>query len=177
MVLSPEAMGQIMDKRHLTIAALTSTAFAPFGDVIETEGHEHYSINAGTAQRYSDLAKVDVGAVGGRPLISICRAQPIALPFRLRLMERHPLSSQAFIPLSSAPFLIVVAPLGDTVPSDAIRAFRSNGAQGINYRAGTWHHPLLALDRVADFLIVDRGGGGLNCDEIPIDDRGIVIDS
>ena len=159
----------------ISIAPLTAGGFAAYGDVIETEGRDHYPINAGMAERYSGLAKVDVAAAGGRPLISLCRARPITLPLSLRLMERHPLSSQAFIPLSRSPFLIVVAPAGETLRSEDIRAFRSNGRQGINYRAGTWHHPLLALDETTEFLIVDRGGDGRNCDEIPIDDRGIVV--
>jgi ureidoglycolate lyase len=159
---------------RLTAAPLTAAAFAPFGDVIETEGRAHFPINAGTAQRYNDLAQVDVSAAGGRPLISILRAEPVALPLRLRLMERHPLSSQAFIPLSSTPFLVVVAPPG-TLGIETIRAFLSNGRQGINYRTGTWHHPLLALDRTSEFLIVDRGDEGGNYDEIPLEERDIVV--
>jgi ureidoglycolate lyase len=154
---------------------LTAAAFAPYGDVIETAGRDHYPINAGMAERYSDLANIDVAAEGGRPLISLCQAKPVRLPVALRLMERHPLSSQAFMPLSSAPFLIVVAPAGPSPLSENIRAFISNGHQGVNYRAGTWHHPLLALDQATDFLIVDRGGDGTNCDEISIAERGIVI--
>jgi ureidoglycolate lyase len=159
----------------IPIASLTAAGFTAFGDVIESEGREHYPINAGMAERYSDLARVDVTASGGRPLISLCRAQPVNLPLRLRLMERHPLSSQAFVPLSRTPFLVVVAPAGEELRSEDIRAFRSNGHQGVNYRAGTWHHPLLALDEVTEFLIVDRGGKGANCEEISLADRAIVI--
>ena len=159
---------------RLSAAPLTSMAFAPFGDVIEAEGRSHYPINAGTAQRYNDLAKVEVTAAGGRPLISLLRAEPVALPVRLRLMERHPLSSQAFIPLSSTPFLVVVAPPGP-LDIEGIRAFLSNGRQGINYRAGSWHHPLLALERTSEFVIVDRGGEGDNCDEISLEEREIVV--
>ena len=166
-----------MAMTNLSIAPLSAKGFAAYGDVIETEGRDHYPINAGMAERYSDLAKVDVAVGGGRPLISLCRAQPVSLPLRLRLMERHPLSSQAFVPLSRSPFLIVVAPAGDSLRSEDIRAFRSNGRQGINYRAGTWHHPLLALNDITEFLIVDRGGGGDNCEEIPIEDRAIVVTS
>lgn len=164
-----------MALQRLIIEPLTAAAFAPFGDVIETEGRAHYPINAGTAQRFNDLARVDVAVDGGRPLISLCRAEPIALPFRLRLMERHPLSSQAFIPMSPTPFLVVVAPAGAPPCAEDIGAFRSSGRQGINYAAGTWHHPLLALERVSDFLIVDRGGEGENCDEIEIGTLAIVI--
>jgi ureidoglycolate lyase len=164
-----------MSLRPLAIEPLTREGFAPFGDVIESEGRPHHPINAGTAQRCDDLAKVDVAESGGRAQISLCRAEPVALPLRLRLMERHPLASQAFIPLSATPFLIVVAPPTETLDLAAIRAFRSNGRQGINYRRGTWHHPLLALERVSDFVIVDRSGAGANCDEIPIAERGIVL--
>ena len=159
----------------LAIEPLTREGFAPFGDVIESEGRPHHPINDGTAQRYDDLAKLDVAEFGGRGQISICRAEPVTLPLRLRLMERHPLASQAFIPLSATPFLIVVAPPTESLDLAAIRAFRSNGRQGINYRRGTWHHPLLALERVSDFVIVDRSGAGANCDEIPIAERGIVL--
>jgi ureidoglycolate lyase len=161
--------------RKLAVEPLTRTAFAPFGDVIESEGRAHYPINAGTAERYHDLATVDVAASGGRPLISLCRAHPVGLPLTLRLMERHPLSSQAFIPLSGTPFLVVVAPAGE-LRLESLRAFRSNGRQGVNYHPGTWHHPLIALERVSDFLIVDRSGEGENCDEVPIAGRGIVIE-
>jgi ureidoglycolate lyase len=160
--------------RHLAIVPLTREGFAPFGDVIESEGRPHRPINAGTARRYDDLAGVDIADSGGRAQISLCRAEPVDLPFRLRLMERHPLSSQAFVPLSPTPFLIVVAPPAGTLDPAAIRAFRSNGRQGVNYRRGTWHHPLLALECVSDFLIVDRRGGG-NCEEIPIAEQGILL--
>ena len=163
-----------MTERHLEILPLTGEGFAPFGEVVESEGRAQRPINAGTALRFDDLAMVDVATAGGRPLISLCRAQPIPLPLQLRLMERHPLSSQAFIPLSSTPFLVVVAPAGE-LDLGRLRAFRSNGRQGINYRRGTWHHPLLALERVSEFLIVDRGGEGANCDEVPIVDQGILI--
>ena len=166
-----------MTETRLPIALLTRAAFAPFGDVIESEGRDHYPINAGMAQRYHDLAEVDVMAGGGRPLISLLKAKPVALPLLLRLMERHPLSSQAFIPLSAVPFLIVVAPASRTLGLARLKAFRSNGRQGINYRRGTWHHPLLALDSVSDFLIVDRGGEGDNCDEIDISDWNIFVES
>ena len=80
------------------------------------------------------------------------------------MMERHPLGSQAFVPLSDAPYLIVVAPAGDLDPAK-LRAFSTRGWQGVNYARGVWHHPLLALERVSDFLVVDRGGEGPNCDE------------
>ena len=96
----------------LPVEPLTRAAFAPFGDVIETAGARHYPINEGTTERFHDLARVDVAAEGGRPLINIFRTLPAPLPIRLRMMERHPLGSQAFVPLDGADFLVVVAPPG-----------------------------------------------------------------
>lgn len=81
------------------------------------------------------------------------------------MMERHPLGSQAFIPLDDRPYLVVVAPAGD-LDESKIRAFVTRGWQGVNYAKGVWHHPLLALGKVSDYIVVDRGGGeGHNLNE------------
>lgn len=143
---------------------LTQEAFAPFGDVIETEGARSFLINDGMCERFDDLAAVDVLEAGGRPLISIFRCKPWPLPLTVRLLERHPLSSQAFIPLSADPFLVVVAPPGEAVAPEQVRAFVTNGRQGVNYHRGVWHHPLVAMGKEADFLIVDRGAQDEDCD-------------
>jgi ureidoglycolate lyase len=150
--------------RELLIEPLTRAAFAPFGDVIELEGARQIPINLGTTMRYHDLAHIDVAEGGGRPLLNVFRGEPRALPFEVRMLERHPLGSQAFVPLTDAPYLIVVAPQGELVPA-SMRAFVSRGWQGVNYAKGVWHHPLIALDRVSDFVVIDRGGEGHNCDE------------
>jgi ureidoglycolate lyase len=150
--------------KTLTLEPLTREAFAPFGDVIELEGARQIPINLGTTMRYHDLAHIDVAEGGGRPLLNVFRGEPRALPFEVRMLERHPLGSQAFVPLTDAPYLIVVAPQGELVPA-LMRAFVSRGWQGVNYAKGVWHHPLIALDRVSDFVVIDRGGEGHNCDE------------
>ena len=151
----------------LQMERLTREAFAPFGDVIELDGARHFPINGGTTERYHDLAQVDVGEQGGRPLINLFRAQPRALPVEINMMERHPLGSQAFLPLSELSYLIVVAPAGEFDPAH-MRGFWTEGWQGVNYAKGVWHHPLLALERVSDFVVVDRGGEQPNCDEIAL---------
>ena len=126
-------------------AALTAEAFAPFGDVIEIPDRQPRWINDGTCERFDDVAQPDVLAAGGHPMISIFRAAARPLPFQVKVLERHPLSSQAFIPLDGLPFLVVVAGAGDAALSSRIRAYRSSGTQGVNYRRNTWHHALLAL--------------------------------
>ena len=154
--------------RHITIEPLTSAAFAPFGQVIETSGAQHYPINNGMTERYHDLARVELGGVHPRPLISIFHGQPYALPLTLKLVERHPLGSQAFMPLQGRPFLVAVAPPGDFDPAK-VRIFRAAATQGVNYARGTWHHFLLAVEAESDFLVIDREGGpGENLDEVEL---------
>lgn len=150
--------------KTLPIEPLTRAAFEPFGDVIELEGARQIPINLGTTTRYHDLARVDVADEGGRPLVNLFRGQPRALPFEVTMLERHPLGSQAFVPLTDKPYIVVVAPAGSLAP-EAVRAFVTRGWQGVNYAKGVWHHPLIALDVVSDFIVVDRGGEGPNCDE------------
>jgi ureidoglycolate lyase len=150
--------------KPLVIEPLTRAAFAPFGDVIELEGARQIPINLGTTMRYHDLAHIDVADAGGRPLVNLFRGEPRRLPFEVTMLERHPLGSQAFIPLSERSYLVVVAPAG-VLDADKIRAFVTRGWQGVNYAKGVWHHPLIALDVRSDFIVVDRGGDGHNCDE------------
>ena len=151
----------------LTPEPLTRALFAPFGEVIETEASPHFTINAGLAERYHDLARLDLAAEGGRALVSIIRGQPRPSPLRLTVMERHPLSSQAFFPLHDRDWLIVVASGPEPCRPQALRAFRAGGRQGVNYARGTWHHPLIVLSPDHEFLVIDRGGEGANLEEVP----------
>ncbi len=148
----------------LPVEPLTRAAFAPFGDVIELEGARQIPINLGTTTRFHDLARIDVADGGGRPLVSLFRGQPRLLPFEVTMLERHPLGSQAFVPLTDKPYLVVAAPAGP-LASDGVRAFVTRGWQGVNYAKGVWHHPLIALGEISDFIVIDRGGEGPNCDE------------
>jgi len=147
---------------------LTARAFAPFGEVIQCEGAQHFPINADTTERFHDLARIEPGA-DGRVIVSIFRAQPRDFPFSIAMLERHPLGSQAFMPLQGRPYLVVVAesnPL--TAEPGALHAFVARGDQGVNYSPGVWHHPLIAVGEVSDFLVIDRQGDGLNCDEFAL---------
>jgi ureidoglycolate lyase len=153
--------------RTLTVEPLTRDAFAPFGDVVSIDGARHFPINGGTTERFHDLATIDVTEAGGRTLVNVFRGQPRTLPFEVAMMERHPLGSQAFIPLGNARYLVVVAPAGP-FDEQRMRAFAVDGCVGVNYARGVWHHPLIALDAVSDFLVIDRGGTQPNCDEVEL---------
>lgn len=153
---------------------LTQEAFAPFGDVIAaSDSAKHYTINAGNTERYHDLAKVEVGP-DGKAILSIFRGQARQLPFVVTMMERHPKASQAFVPLSGKPYLVVVADRASAPTAADLRLFFARADQGVNYAPGVWHHPLLALEITSDFLVVDRSGPGPNCDEITLPEPAII---
>jgi ureidoglycolate lyase len=153
----------------ILVERLTRESFADFGDVIATGGAAHFTINDGTAERYDDLAKVDVASEGGRPRVSIFIAQPRPRPIAIRMLERHPLGSQAFMPLDGRDYVVVVAPAGTIVRSAEVRAFRADGSQGVNFRRGVWHHPLLVLAAGSRFLVIDRAGPDANLEEVQLD--------
>lgn len=146
--------------------ALSAENFAPFGHVIDRQQHGHFLINGGSTERYHQMAQVDTGPEDGQAIISIFR-KPKAdkFPLEIKMLERHPFGSQAFIPLKGKPFLIVVAPPGDQPDPNQMRLFISDGTQGVNYAAGVWHHPLIATVDEDELLVVDRSGRLPNCDE------------
>ena len=144
--------------RFIRPEPLTAEAFAPFGEVLEATG-DFRLINAGLCRRHHDRALLDFGT--GRAGISIFNAEPRALPYDFDLIERHPEGSQAFLPMSQHPFLVIVALNPQAVP----RAFVTNGAQGINLHRGTWHGVLTPLHAPGLFAVVDRIGEGANLEE------------
>jgi len=159
---------------NILIEPLSPQAFAPFGQVIQMAGAEHYPINNGMTERYHDLARVELGGVHARPLISLFRGQPYELPLSLKLVERHPLGSQAFYPLSDQPFLVIVAEDLSGIP-DTPRAFLTEPGQGVNIAMNTWHGVLTPLHQICDFIVIDRGGDGTNLEEHHFDVPHLVM--
>jgi len=157
----------------MKVRNLTREAFAEFGNVITTEGAHSFLINDGTTERFHDLAQIDVTEGQGKPLVSLFRGQPRQLPLEVLTMEQHPLGSQAFIPLSKNPYLVIVAPRGEFDPH-ALHAFLAQAGQGVNYAKGVWHHALIALREVSDFIVIDRGGPSLNCEEVRLVEPVII---
>ncbi|MBD3766285.1 MAG: ureidoglycolate lyase [Rhodobacterales bacterium] len=143
---------------ELRTEPLTAAAFAPYGQVLQATG-DFRLINAGLCRRHHDLAALDFD--DGRAGLSIFQAQPRALPYSFDLIERHPQGSQAFLPMTADPFLVIVADGPDAVP----RAFLTDGAQGINLARGTWHGVLTPLAAPGLFAVVDRIGPGANLQE------------
>ena len=161
--------------RTVVIEPLTREAFAPFGQVIETEGAEHFSINGGMTERYHDLARIELDGEHARPLVSIFRGRPYVLPLTLTVVERHPLGSQAFFPLSGRHFLAIVALDENGVPG-APRAFRAGLGQGVNVAMNCWHGVLTPLEAISDFLVIDRGGDGNNLEEYFFEEPFLIVE-
>lgn len=153
-------------KNTIQIQLLTSENFARFGEVISCQGNDYFHINDAHTERYHALVMTEIMG-DAKAGISIFRnIKSTQIPFEISMLERHPNGSQAFIPMQGQKFLIVVAPSLDTDTPDLSQlcVFITDGTQGINYRAGTWHHPLLTLEAPSDFAVVDRIGTGHNCD-------------
>ena len=148
----------------LNVQRLERALFSEFGDILETDHAEQLLINNGMTIRFHDMAKVELLGKQARAMVSIFRGTPHPLPIEIGMMERHPLGSQAFFPLQKTSYLVVVAKDVGGAPGTP-HAFLASGSQGVNYRANVWHHPLLALNKTSDFIVVDRGGEGDNLQE------------
>lgn len=159
--------------RTLHTEPLTAAAFAPFGDVLSASGTPDRIINQGFCGRFHDRARLDFGA-DARAGISIFQAVPRSFPYRLDLVERHPDGSQAFIPMSADPFLVIVAPDEGGRPGTP-RAFVTDGAQAVNLHRGTWHGVLTPLAAPGLFAVVDRIGATPNLEEHPFAEPWTIL--
>ncbi|TQS73135.1 ureidoglycolate lyase [Rhodobacteraceae bacterium] len=151
---------------------LCADAFAPYGDVLDAEGTPDRIINQGMCGRHHDRARLSFE--DGRAGVSIFNAIPRSLPYVCDLLERHPLGSQCFVPMSSHPFLVIVARDDHNRPG-AVRAFITNGAQAINFHQGVWHGVLTPLHGPGLFAVIDRIGEGSNLEEVMLDAPVTVI--
>lgn len=157
--------------RSLTPVPLTAAAFAPFGDVIERDADRHVRINEARFDRWVDLARIDCGGAVKLDIMQCAVASE--LPLTVSLLERHPRGSQAFVPLTGEPFVVVVAPPGERPDLDALRAFSCDGQQGINMRPGVWHLPLIGFRVGQSFAVIDRNDPD-NCDEVTLDEPVVL---
>lgn len=162
----------------LAVEPLTARGFAPYGDVIEArEDAPFHAINRGFGKRFDGLAAIDTAAAAGTTAVAIVRALPRALPFKVVMLERHLLGSQAFVPLSAQPYLVVVARAGPVPDLSSLRCFLCGKGQGVNYAPATWHHALLAIGAESDYLVIDRAGapGEIDCDEHWLEEANVWI--
>lgn len=156
---------------HIKTEMLTAEALAPYGDVMDASGAPDKTINQGKCGRFHDRAQLDFS--DGKAGISIFKGEKETLPLKLELVERHPEGSQAFIPMSDASFLVVVARDEGGVPKDP-KAFLTQPGQAINFHRGTWHGVLAPLSEPGLFAVVDRIGMGANLEEHWFDTEYVI---
>ena len=154
-------MQSCTSERPIPVEPLSAEAFASFGAVIEADQARSYLINEGRTRRFHALAAPEVGP-DGRAVLSIFRGTAWPRPILIRMLERHPLGTQTFVPMERHPWLAVVA---ERPEPKACRAFLCRGDQGLHLARDVWHHPLLPLQPTHDFLVIDREGPGKNIDE------------
>ncbi len=170
-----------MNKIKLTPEKLTTENFSQFGQVISLEQKDFLIINNGYAKKYPDLATIDTQEHGGTTTVHIYVAKKRQFPLQINMLEKHPFFSQTFIPKDNQPFLVVVAPASDELNIEDIRAFISNGEQGVNYSRGVWHFPLISVKDDAQFIVIDRKHV-IDSDDIeqcivhPIEDSNITLE-
>ena len=140
---------------------ITKKNFSKFGQLIDTSKKNPININDGYAKRFDNLINVDASKNKGKAIVSIFKAKKRRFPMKIDMMEKHPLGSQAFVPMKETVFLVMVAPKGDKPDLNKIKAFIVPRGMGINYKPGTWHFPLISTENM-NFLVVDRKGPGKN---------------
>ena len=140
---------------------ITKENFSKFGDMIATENIKPLEINNGYAKRFDEIAKIDTSSENGETTISIFSALKRSFPMKIDMMEKHPLGSQAFIPMKETTFLTLVAPEGEKPDIEKIESFIVPKGIGVNYKANVWHFPLISTEDM-NFLVVDRKGSGDN---------------
>ena len=153
---------------------ITKENFSKFGDMITKANIKPIEINDGYAKRFDGIANLNTSIVGGETIISIFSALKRSFPMKIDMMEKHPLGSQAFIPMKPTTFLVFVAPAGDKPDLKKIESFIIPPGIGINYNAGIWHFPLISTEDM-NFLVVDRKGSGENLVVENLDKEEIVL--
>ena len=135
--------------------------FKKFGQIIDTSKKQYFKINDGYAKRYDNLGKIDTSVKKGKTIVSIFSAKKRRFPMKVDMMEKHPLGSQAFVPMKETSFFVFVAPKGDKPNLKKIESFKIPKQTGINLNPGIWHFPLISKKDM-NFLVIDRKGKGNN---------------
>jgi ureidoglycolate lyase len=141
----------------ILIEQLDINIFSKFGDIIQKKNAlELRSINQGTTTRHHNISKLSLESKNGNSAISIFSGSPRDLPIEIKIMEKHPIASQSFLPIQDYDWLIVVCEEKNELPDlNTLRCFHVDGDTGITYNQNVWHHPLL-VKKKQDFWIIDR---------------------
>jgi len=153
---------------------ITRKNFSAYGDLISSDNIKPLNINAGYAKRFDNLTNINTSKDGGKTIVSIFSALKRTFPMKIDMMEKHPLGSQAFIPMKETTFLCFVAPPGVSPEIDKIQSFIIPPKTGINYKPGIWHFPLISTEDT-NFLVIDRKGNSENLVIHKFDKEKVVL--
>ena len=162
-------------KKIIKPIKINRSNFAAYGDLITTEDINPMDINEGYAKRFDNLANLNTSKDGGKTIVSIFSALKRSFPMAVNMMEKHPLGSQAFIPMKETTFLCFVAPQGEYPEINKIQSFIIPPKTGINYKPGIWHFPLISTEDI-NFLVIDRMGKGENLIIHKFEKEKIILD-
>ena len=140
---------------------ITRKNFQKFGDLISIKKKKSININDGYAKRFDNLCRINTSSKKGKTIMSIFSTKKRKFPMNIKMMEKHPLGSQAFVPMNETTFLVFVAPKGKRPNTKKIESFIVPKQTGINYKPGIWHFPLISSKNM-NFLVIDRKGIGNN---------------
>jgi len=154
---------------------ISRSNFAIYGELISASDINPVDINAGYAKRFDNLADLNTSKDGGKTIVSIFSALKRTFPMKIDMMEKHPLGSQAFIPMKETTFLSFVAPSGESPDTNKIQSFIIPPKTGINYKPGIWHFPLISTEDTS-FLVIDRKGSGKNLIIHKFEKENIILD-
>ena len=154
---------------------ITRKNFAVYGDLISSDNIKPVNINAGYAKRFDNLANINTSRDEGKTIVSIFSAIKRTFPMKIDMMEKHPLGSQAFIPMKETTFIAFVAPQNDKPEINKIESFIISPGMGINYKPGIWHFPLISTEDT-NFLVIDRKGSGENLTIHKFENQEIILE-
>ena len=154
---------------------ISRSNFAIYCELISASDINPVDINAGYAKRFDNLADLNTSKDGGKTIVSIFSALKRTFPMKIDMMEKHPLGSQAFIPMKETTFLSFVAPSGESPDTNKIQSFIIPPKTGINYKPGIWHFPLISTEDTS-FLVIDRKGSSKNKIIQKFEKENIILD-
>ena len=152
--------------RHIEARAISRAAFAPYGLLIDSGARKPETINAGTTRRHPELASLDLRAPDRDPVLGIYVAKARRFPLRLERLERHRQAAQAFLPLGTHRFIVVVAAGAEAPDWRGIEAFITSPGQGVCLNRDCWHHGLIALGDGDRFAVLEGGNYRSDTEEV-----------
>ena len=106
--------------------------FNMYGDLISTNDINPIDINAGYAKRFDNLADLNTSKDGGKTIVSIFSSLKRTFPMKIDMMEKHPLGSQAFIPILGGTINDSILLISGLMPGGATKDKKVVSFIGIN---------------------------------------------